>query len=144
MEIVSASLCDFAADYQGKLCILGAFDTIGSGQFPGVHPQCSVAVRLLLRDDDVGAHRIQILFINPDGAPIIPANLSPNIEFHVQRLPTEVFFLSQNFVFNFQGLPLPAPGQYELRILLDGRVARVLPVQFVQVRQPQRPPSEML
>ena len=51
MELISASLCDFASDYQGKLCVLGAFDTIGAKQYPAVHPQCSVALRLLLRED---------------------------------------------------------------------------------------------
>ena len=109
MELISASLCDFAADYQGKLCVLGAFDTIGAKQYPAVHPQCSIA--------------------------LIPASQSPNIDFDVPPLPSEAFFLSRNFVLHFQGLPLPQPGQYEIRILIDERAISTLPLQFVQVKE---------
>ncbi|MDB6032554.1 MAG: hypothetical protein JWM16_2892, partial [Verrucomicrobiales bacterium] len=38
MEIQVAVLCDAATDYQGKLNILGTFDTIFTAQMPAVHP----------------------------------------------------------------------------------------------------------
>jgi hypothetical protein len=135
MELISASLCDFASDYQGKLCVLGAFDTIGAKQYPAVHPQCSVALRLLLREEDRGSHKLQVFFINPDGQYLIPAAQSPNIDFDVPALPPEAFFLSRNFVLHFQGLPLPQPGQYEIRVLIDGKMISTLPLQFVQVKE---------
>ena len=135
MELISASLCDFASDYQGKLCVLGVFDTIGAKQFPAVHPQCSVALRLLLREEDRGTHKLQVFFINPDGQYLIPAAQSPNIDFDVPALPPEAFFLSRNFVLHFQGLPLPQPGQYEIRVLINGKTLSTLPLQFVQVRE---------
>ena len=136
MELILASLCDFAADYQGKLCVLGAFDTIWSKQYPAVHPQCSVAVRLLLREEDRGPHKLQVFFIDPDGRHLIPIEQGPNIDFDVPPLPPESFFLSRNFVLHFQGLPLPQPGQYEIRIRIDGRTLSTLPLQFVQTPEP--------
>ena len=136
MELISASLCDFAADYEGKLCVLGAFDTIWSKQYPAVHPQCSIAVRLLLREEDRGPHKLQVFFIDPDGRHLIPIEQGPNIDFEVPSLPPETFFLSRNFVLHFQGLPLPQPGQYEIRILIDGRTLSTLPLQFVQTAKP--------
>lgn len=135
MELISASLCDFASDYQGKLCVLGAFDTIGAKRFPAVHPQCLVALRLLLREDDRGPHKLRVFFINPDGHFLIPEVQSPNIDFEVPTLPPEAFFLSRNFVLHFQGLPLPQPGQYEIRVLIDGKMISALPLQFVQVKE---------
>jgi len=133
MDLISASLCDFASDYQGKLCVLGAFDTIGAKQFPTVHPQCSIALRLLLREEDRGSHRLQVFFIDPDGDFLIPVEQSPNIDFEVPALPPEAFFISRNFVLHFQGLPLPQAGQYEIRVQIDGRILSALPLQFVQV-----------
>lgn len=38
MDILVSTLCDFAADYQGKLCIQGGFDSLVARQFPVVHP----------------------------------------------------------------------------------------------------------
>ena len=34
MEIQIAALCDSAADYGGKLCVIGTFDTIVAQSFP--------------------------------------------------------------------------------------------------------------
>jgi hypothetical protein len=88
-----------------------------------------------LREEDRGPHRLQVFFINPDGHYLIPAGQSPNIDFDVPPLPPESFFLSRNFVLHFQGLPLPQPGQYEIRILIDDRAISTLPLQFVQVKE---------
>jgi len=140
MQILMASLCDFAADYHGKLCVSGAFDTIFSRAFPAAHPQCSVAVRIMVTEEDVGGHTLQIRFIDPDGKPLVADEQSPNIRFDVKRLPSESFFFSQNFVCNFQRLPLPGPGQYEIRILIDGEIVSTLPLQFLQLAQQQAPP----
>jgi hypothetical protein len=132
MEAITAVLCDFAADYQGKLCVIGAFDTILVRTFPAAHPQCTVALRLLLREEDRGEHRIQVLFADADGRPLIPTENSPDVTFNLPALPPESYFLSQNFVFHFQGLPLPQPGLFEVRIVVDGHRLSTLPLQIVQ------------
>jgi hypothetical protein len=40
------TFCDFAQENGGKLTIVGTFDTIVSKNFPCVHPQLSVVLRL--------------------------------------------------------------------------------------------------
>src|SRR2546425_5988675 len=115
MEMLTAALCDSAADYNGKLCILGAFDTIWAQRFPAVHPQCSVALRLLVKDTDQGMHTLSVAFIDPDGKNMLPQS-GPTIQFEVGEIPNDTFFLSRNFVFNFQGLPLPKPGQNSIDV----------------------------
>src|SRR5207302_10994343 len=72
MEIQVAALCDSAVDYGGKLCLLGAFDTIIAGQVPAVHPQCSVALRLGFRKEEEGQHAVRVNFIDEDGRSIVP------------------------------------------------------------------------
>ena len=46
MNIQVAVLCDAATDDNGKLNLLGAFDTIYTQQLPAIHPQCSIALRV--------------------------------------------------------------------------------------------------
>jgi hypothetical protein len=135
MEVLSAVLCDSAADYNGKLCILGSFDTIGAAQYPCQHPHCSIAIRLLVRDEDAGSHALHIVFIGADGHPLIPLQALPPINFQVASLAENVFFASRNFVINLQGLPARAPGQCEVRISIDNQLVRTIPFQFIQVQQ---------
>ena len=58
MDILVSTLCDFAADYQGKLCIQGGFDSLVARQFPVVHPVCAVALRICLTPEDEGNHEL--------------------------------------------------------------------------------------
>ena len=46
MKIELFTFCDFAQENGGKLTIVGTFDTIISRNFPCVHPQLSVVIRL--------------------------------------------------------------------------------------------------
>jgi len=46
MKLELFTLCDFAADYGGKLSVVGIFDTLGAKQVPAVHPQCAVAAKM--------------------------------------------------------------------------------------------------
>lgn len=134
MEILTAVLCDSAADYQGKLCILGAFDTIAAPRFPMVHPQCSVAIRLLFKDADVGKHSLQITPIDPDGKNILPGG-APRWDFELHKIPEETFFLSRNFVLNFQGLTFQKPAQYSFDVALNGHIIARIPLKAVQIQQ---------
>ena len=62
MTIQLAVLCDAATDYNGKLNILGTFDTIFAQQFPAAHPQCSVALRVSYTKMEEGNHTLKINF----------------------------------------------------------------------------------
>jgi aspartyl-tRNA synthetase len=138
MEIASIVLSDYAADYGGKLCIVGAFDTIAvPTKFPTVHPHCFLAIRLVLRDEDVGNHTMQILFVGPDGHPLSPTDKLPVLNFNVPTLPENAFFISQNVVVDVNNLSLVEPGQCEVRVLVDQQIAKVLPFQIVQGTPPQ-------
>lgn len=140
MKLSLACLCDYAADYQGKLTTVGAFDTIWARKFPSTHPQCSVALRIVFRDEDEGDHQIGLQIVNPDGELLIPEAKCPRVRFRMGRLPEKVFFVTRNFVFHFQGLTVPAPGQYEIQIYYDDGILTPLPLQFVETPS-RRPPQ---
>ena len=46
MRVEIFTLCDFAQESGGKLTIVGTFDTIIARNFPCIHPQLSVVIRL--------------------------------------------------------------------------------------------------
>lgn len=132
MEVLSALLCDSAADYGGKLSVLGAFDSIFARQFPAVHPHCSVAIRLLFRSGEEGHYRVDLCLIDPDGKPVLPTQHQPHFEFTLAPIPEEVFFLSRNLVINLQGLPLPKPALYSFDLAVNDQLVARIPLQVVQ------------
>lgn len=46
MKVELFSFCDFAQENNGKLTIVGTFDTIIARHFPCIHPQLSVVIRI--------------------------------------------------------------------------------------------------
>ena len=71
MKMLIATICDAAADNQGKLGILGTFDTINARGMPVVIPLCSIALRFMFSKVEEGSHKIRISIIDEDGKPII-------------------------------------------------------------------------
>ena len=137
MEVQIASLCDSAAGYGGKLCLIGAFDTILVRQFPALHPFCSVALRIIFRDTEEGKHSLRLNLIDDDGQSLLPG-MDPN-ELNI-RMPENQFFASVNLVFNFQGMRFNKPGQYSLDITLDGTMIARIPLQVLQMPPEQTAP----
>lgn len=127
MEVQIASLCDSAQDYGGKLCLMGAFDTILVRQFPALHPFCSVALRIIFRDTDEGKHTLRVNLIDDDGQSLLPKIETP-IDI---RLPESQFFATVNLVFNLQGMRFNKPGQYSLDIALDAKIIARIPLQVL-------------
>jgi hypothetical protein len=124
MNTQIAVLCDAATDYSGKLNILGTFDTIFSGQFPAVHPQCSIALRVVFNKMEEGKHQLKINFIDEDGKPIMPPIDAP-IEVVV---PGDATFISRNLVINIQGLKFEVPGLFSIDLSLNGRHEASIPL----------------
>ncbi len=124
MEIQIAALCDFASDSAGKLNIMGTFDTINAAQLPAIHPQCSIALRIIFQKIEEGPHKLKINFVDEDGHPVMP---SIDIPIAVS-LPEDATFISRNFIVNIQQLKFASPGLYATDIALDGRHERSIPL----------------
>ena len=102
MNIQVAVLCDAATDDNGKLNLLGSFDTIYAPQMPAVHPQCAVALRVTFHARRRGRTQTELNFINADGRPImqaielpVPVALPddapfPHAQFHRQHPAVEI------------------------------------------------------
>lgn len=133
MEIQIAALCDSAVDFNGKLCLLGTFDTILAQQMPAVHPQCSIALRVVFSRIEEGLHKVRMNFVNEDGQPVMQA-----IDIPVEvALPADATFLARNFVVNIQQMRFEQPGHYAINIAIDGRQEASMPLQVKLATPPQ-------
>jgi len=126
-----AILCDAATDDNGKLNLLGAFDTIYAQQLPAVHPQCAVALRITFATGDEGQRKLTLNFINADGRPIMPAMEIPV----AVALPEDVYFVTRNFIVNIQQLKFVEAGLYSVDVLLDGRSLASVPLQVKLIQR---------
>lgn len=124
MNIQVAVLCDAATDDNGKLNLLGAFDTIYTQQLPAVHPQCSIALRVTFGHEDEGARQLKLSFVDADGRSIMPGIPIP-VEV---VLPGDSHFGTRNFIVNIQQLKFENPGLYSTDIALDDRTCASIPL----------------
>jgi hypothetical protein len=124
MNIQVAVLCDAATDDNGKLNLLGAFDTIYTQQLPATHPQCSIALRVTFGHEDEGAHKLKLTFVDADGRSIMP---SIDIPVDVS-LPGDTHFGTRNFIVNIQQLKFENPGLYSMDVALDERAQASVPL----------------
>ena len=124
MNIQVAVLCDAATDDNGKLNLLGAFDTIFAPQLPAVHPQCSVALRVRFAAGEEGDHKLKLNFVDADGK-----SLMPPIEMPVTvAMPEDAHFVTRNFVVNIQGLKFAEAGIYSVDVRLDDKSQAGIPL----------------
>lgn len=130
MKLQSACLCDSAHDYHGKLCILGAFDTIVARELPAAHPACALALRFVSDADDAGRHQINVALVDSEGSSLLPAG-AIKVDFSLEPLPNGHFFATHNCIISLQGVVLPATGPYALDIYMDGEKIGSTPLQVV-------------
>ncbi len=117
------TLCDSAADYQGRLSILGIFDTIFAANLPAMHPHCSVALRIRFSKVEEGKHSLTLHIVDNDGKLIVPA-LSG--EFGIQLAENDRHG-TVNLVLNLQGLPFNRYGEYAVDLAIDSHELGSLP-----------------
>ena len=124
MNIQVAVLCDAATDDNGKLNILGSFDTIYAPQLPAVHPQCAVALRVTFMSGDEGERKLKLNFVDADGHSIMPP-----VEIPVAvALPDDAHFLTRNFIVNIQQLKFAEVGVYSVDVRLDDKSQAAIPL----------------
>ena len=117
MKIELLALADFAADYGGKLSVIGIFDTIFARQMPAVHPHCCLAVKLRFDKDEEGQKRLRLSICNDDGKLVLPAMEIPI----TVAMPADAQTNTIQVVANIAGMKIENFGEYSIDLELDGR-----------------------
>jgi len=133
VRILIAALAEYASISQpgNKLNVLGAFDTIGAHQFPVVHLQAVLALRMQFEYDDRSSrHALAIVIVNQDGkefAKLEGPVQTPDIEPGKRNVTNHILILQQ--------LRFKAPDQFSIIIKWDGEEQQRLPLDVVQIVQ---------
>ncbi len=116
MEIEIFTLCDYAVDNNGKLTVVGTFDTITSKNYPAKHPSMAIAARLRFGKEEFNDHEFQIKFTKKDdedwfkplsGKMTVGKNLDQE-------------YATTNLVVNIQHITFKEPGKYSIELLING------------------------
>jgi len=129
MNIELFALCDAAADYNGKLSILGAFDAIWARTAPAVHPQCAVALRMRFSKIEEGEHKVKINIVDADGKSVVkPFETTANI-----RYQDNINSVAANMILNLHGIKFTSFGDYSIDLTVNGKHEASLPLYVNQL-----------
>ena len=125
-----AVLCDAAnVSREGKLNILGEFDSIHASSFPLTYPTMVLVVRLEAHPTEEGDHALKLQLIDADGGDVVPPLVG---EFTTGRPPFPgVPVRTAPIILQMHGVRFEQPGHYSFELLVDGHHLRSLALHFV-------------
>ena len=128
MNVALALLADAAnTSSDGKLNILGVFNTIFSDRYPAVHPEMKLVVRLQLHPAELEHPKeVNVQLRNDEGRRLDGFRA----DFTVQGTPGAELggeTLTTDSILSVSNLYLEAPGTYEFLILVNGEVKAQVP-----------------
>ena len=123
MKIELFTFCDFAQENSGKLTIVGTFDTIISRNFPCIHPQLSVVIRLRFDLWEFANHQFRIETRNLEGGMVIKP-IQGNVEVKGMGNATAVSHL----VFTISNLHFDRSGVINFVLYVDDKELSSIPL----------------
>ena len=117
------TFCDFAQENSGKLTIVGTFDTIVSRNFPCIHPQLSVVIRLRFDLWEFANHQFRIETRDLNGGILIKP-IQGNLEVKGGGNTTAVSHL----VFTISNLHFKNPGVIKFILYIDEKELSSIPL----------------
>ena len=133
MNITKALLADYAnITREGKLNVLGIFQTIGALSFPTAHPQMQLIFMWSADPTESNRERqIEIQLCDSDGKKILGLSGPFRVP---QGAPGRV--VEGNEILNLNNLVFEKSGTYEFKILIDNDCKYSAPFDVVQVTPP--------
>ena len=123
MKVEIFSFCDFAQENGGKLTVVGTFDTIISRNFPCIHPQLSVVIRIRFDLWEFANHGFRIECNDLDGNVSIEP-IKGNLEVKGAGNATAVSHL----VFSISNLQLNNSGILNFILFVDDKEVMSIPL----------------
>ncbi len=138
-EIDFAFLADAAQTVPGqKFNVLGGgINRIGGSNFPLRQPHLCLVVGLIVTASELGQeHAIRFVLLDPDGGEVTGATGSLVAKGSHDGRDNLV-----TFSIDLWNVAFPAPGDYSVRILLNGSERKRLPLQIVRRPEPSDRPG---
>jgi len=143
VDVTLALLADYAnVTADGKLNILGVFNTIYADRFPAVHPQIHLILRLEMHPAEIGPPKnVEIRLMTEDGRTVF--SISAEVGFQLKD-PTKPVgeMIKRDQIIGLQNTRFEKPGTYQFAILVNGETKETvsLKVQERTSAQPTREP----
>ncbi len=117
MKVELFVACDYAADYAGKLTVVGIFDSLGAPKVPVLHPQLCVAAKLRFDDTEAGPKKVRFTLTDIDGRDVLPP-----IEMAIAAPSSSADAATSvvNLVLNIGGVKFEHLGEHSLDLTIDG------------------------
>ncbi len=139
MELKFALLADHVTETrEGKLVIVGEFDTIAAPAAPVTHAPVFLVARLEAGDaEELEEHQFRLGLFMEDGREIVP--LSPSNPIRMMR--TGAGRLRGQIIVQLGAVTFPEFGVYEFHLVVDDTVIARSPVHVVRIERPR--PSQV-
>ncbi len=122
MDVQILTLCDFAEDFGGKLCITGTFDTLRVVDWSRNMSTFSVALRLAFDQGESGHQEFAIAIKDDEGRDHVP-ELKGALEVGARK----TFMGASNIVLNLNGISFRKPGIYFVAFSMNGVHQKSIP-----------------
>jgi hypothetical protein len=117
------TFCDFAQETAGKLTVVGTFDTIMSRNFPCIHPQLSVVIRIRFDIWEFSTHSFRVEARDLDGEVSVEP-VTGTVEVRGAGNATAVSHL----VFSITNLRFTSSGVVNFVLYMDDREVSSIPL----------------
>ena len=117
MKVELFAACDFAADYAGKLTVVGIFDTLGAPQVPVLHPQLHVVAKFRFDDTEAGPKKVRFTLTDTDGRDVIQPLELP---IAAPAPPIDTATSVVNLVMSLGGIKFERLGEHSLDLSITG------------------------
>lgn len=135
MEVELAVIADGAnVSQEGKLNILGIFDTIWAREFPFRHAAMVFVLRVRADFTDQGAHRLEVRLMDADGGQLFKAEGPLQVPAGIPGRP-----IKPHVIMGLAGITFQKPGDYSFEVMLDEGHLKSVPLYVMAAPQPPRP-----
>ena len=135
MEVDLAVVADAAnVSQEGKLNILGVFDTIWARDFPFRHATMVFVLRVRADFTDQGVHTLEVRLIDADGAQLFKAGGPLKVP---AGEPGRA--VKPHVIMGLSGINFSKPGDYSFEILVDERHMKSVPLYVMKAPSGRTP-----
>lgn len=118
MTVDIFTLCDSAKEYQGKLVIVGTFNTIVANQFPTIYPELAIVARAIMKQEEKGEHNLEVS-VKKDNEDVYIIN---PFKLNVNNSDLEAEIGNVNLIFNANNISIPSEGKYIVTLKIGDTV----------------------
>lgn len=128
MDVTLAVCCDAAnVSREGKLNLLGIFNSIHASQYPCTHPHLALVLRVEAGIGEEGAYPLEIKLVDDDGHELFKVGGQVHLQGARPGRP-----MTAQTVMDINNVHFPRPGTYAFEIFLANRHARSVPVHVLE------------